>query len=232
MTTFTRRDFMKGAAVHGRRAVPARRCACGCTGDGPGAAAAMGGGGMGVDHHRPARRSLRCDFRRRSPMRRPGTGVYQVSIEARRAAVNVNGIMANLLTYNGQVPGPLIRVRARPALRMKFKNSLPNDGQINVLGDSTRRDQHPYPRVARQSGHQRRTAPTATTCSPWPTPAPATPPTTATASSTSTTSGSTPAGNLNFYHPHIHGSVTDQMWGWHERAADHRGRGQRRSCAV
>ena len=22
-----------------------------------------------------------------------------------------------------------------------------------------------------------------------------------------------PAGNLNFYHPHIHGSVTDQMWG-------------------
>ena len=64
--------------------------------------------------------------------------VFQVSIEARRAAVKVNGTTANLLTYNGMVPGPLIRVRRDQLLRLLSTNGLPADDQVNILGDSTR----------------------------------------------------------------------------------------------
>ncbi len=55
-----------------------------------------------------------------------------------RAPINVNGTTANLLTYNGQFPGPTIRVRHDQLLRMNFRNGLPNDCQVNMLGHSTR----------------------------------------------------------------------------------------------
>jgi FtsP/CotA-like multicopper oxidase with cupredoxin domain len=55
-------------------------------------------------------------------------GAVEVNIEARPALVNINGTMANVLTYNGSWPGPTIRVRRGDILKAHFKNSLPSMG--------------------------------------------------------------------------------------------------------
>ncbi|OGO56225.1 MAG: copper oxidase, partial [Chloroflexi bacterium RBG_16_72_14] len=134
----------------------------------------------------------------------PGTGVVQVSIEARRAPINVNGTTANLVTYNGQLPGPLIRVHNDELLRLNFRNGLPDDGQLNFLGHPMwttnihTHGLHVTPDINMNGTYGDYML------------AMANPGETLTYEYDLTRH---PAGNLNFYHPHIHGSVTDQMWG-------------------
>lgn len=60
-------------------------------------------------------------------------GVVDVSLEAKVSTVNVNGVNANLLTYNGAFPGATIRVAKGDLLRIRFTNSLPATGN-NILG--------------------------------------------------------------------------------------------------
>ncbi len=205
MKPITRRDFIKGAAATGAAlclpgATPAPVRAMGGGGMGGGG---MGGGGMGVTVIDPP-----VGAALRQPVPIAGTiasdGAYEVSVTAQTAAINVNGTIANLVTYNGAFPGPLIRARRGQLLRMRFHNGLPDDGQTNYLGHSTR--------MTNIHTHGLHVTP---------------------GMNMNGTYGDFmlamadpgqdltyeydlrkhPAGNLNFYHPHIHGSVTDQMWG-------------------
>lgn len=134
MKPITRRDFIKGAAAAG-----AALCLPGAA---PGTVRAMGGGGMGgggmgvtvIDQ--PVGAALR------QPVPIAGTiasdGAYEVSVTAQAATIGISGAPANLVTYNGAFPGPLIRARRGQLLRMRFHNGLPDDGQTNYLGHSTR----------------------------------------------------------------------------------------------
>ncbi len=64
----------------------------------------------------------------------PGvSGVVEVNLEAMVAPINVNGRVANLLTYNGHYPAPTIRVCMGDTLRVNLKNSLSMLG-TNILG--------------------------------------------------------------------------------------------------
>lgn len=67
------------------------------------------------------------------PLTRSGN-VVDVNLEARIAQVNINGILANLMTYNGYYPGPTISVKSGDILMVNFINSLPVTAQPNALG--------------------------------------------------------------------------------------------------
>ncbi len=179
----------------------------------------MGGGGMGgggmmgggvVDP--PVGAAYRDPVTLTNASKTPG--VVEVALDARMAPINVNGTTANLMTYNGLFPGGTIRARTSDLLRVKFSNSLPSDGATNFLG-------HPkYMTNLHTHGLH---------VTPGDNPDPVTPP------MMPFTPGShgdnmlvmlEPGestlyeydlskhypGTLNFYHPHIHGSVSDQMW--------------------
>jgi FtsP/CotA-like multicopper oxidase with cupredoxin domain len=124
--------------------------------------------------------------------------LVEVSLEARPAPVNIGGYTATLLTYNGSYPGPTIRVRRGDHLRIKFKNSLYMMGN-NLLGhDRDISNLHTHGLHVSPSGNSDNMM-------------------------VIVNSGDTftydydlskvPAGSLNFYHPHIHGTVAEQFWG-------------------
>ncbi|MHB1344761.1 MAG: multicopper oxidase family protein [Thermoleophilia bacterium] len=130
-------------------------------------------------------------------------GVVEVSLDATIAPANVNGVTAQLMTYNGLFPGGTIRARKGDLLRVRFHNGLPEDGAVNFLG-------HPK-YVTNLHTHGLHVTP---------------------GDNPNGTHGDNMmvsvrpgestvyeydlanhyAGTLNFYHPHIHGSVADQMW--------------------
>lgn len=134
----------------------------------------------------------------------PDPSVVEVLLDAKRASVNVNGTAAQLLTYNGQAPAGTIRVRRDQLLRIRFKNSLPTDGATNILGhpkwvtnlhthglhvnpgDNPNGTHADNMLVMLMPGEQTVYEYDLTKHRP---------------------------GNLNFYHPHIHGSVAEQVWG-------------------
>ena len=59
-------------------------------------------------------------------------GVFESDLNVKIAPININGKTANLLTYNGHFPGPTIRVKKGDLLRVRFKNSLPTTGTLNL----------------------------------------------------------------------------------------------------
>jgi len=61
-------------------------------------------------------------------------GMVEVTLTPRISAVNVNGVMANLMTYNGDHPGGTIRVRQGDMLSIHFRNWLPATTATNMLG--------------------------------------------------------------------------------------------------
>lgn len=134
----------------------------------------------------------------------PDEGVVEVSVRAMRAPADVNGAKANLLTYNGLFPGGTIRARTSDLLRVKFHNDLPDDGSLNFLGHPMyltnlhTHGLHVTPGDNENGTHGDNMLvmlnPGESTVYEY------------------DLSKQYP-GTLNFYHPHIHGSVTDQMWG-------------------
>lgn len=85
----------------------------------------MGGGGTVID---PPVGALLHDL----PELKMVDGAF--NLEARIAAVNINGTTANLMTYNGLFPGPVIRVKKGDSVRINLKNSLPATPEKNLLG--------------------------------------------------------------------------------------------------
>ncbi|MEW6667656.1 MAG: multicopper oxidase family protein [Thermodesulfobacteriota bacterium] len=128
--------------------------------------------------------------------RQPGR--VEVNLEAKVAPVRIGGVEAQLLTYNGSYPGPTIKVRRGDRLQVHFKNSLSMLGN-NLMGhDRDITNLHTHGLHVSPSGNSDNVMIICKT-------------------------GETfvydydlskqSAGTLNLYHPHIHGSVAEQMWG-------------------
>lgn len=124
-------------------------------------------------------------------------GVVEVNLEAKPAPVNVNGVTANLWTYNGAYPAPTIKVKKGDLLRVNYTNSLTDTG-TNMHGH--RRDGtnlHTHGLHVSPSGNSDNAM-------------------------LYFLSGDRftyefdmslhPGGNLNFYHPHAHGNTAEQLW--------------------
>ena len=60
--------------------------------------------------------------------------VATVHLEPMISPVSVNGVVADLMTYNGYYPGPTISVKTGDIVRVNFTNSLPYTNQTNLLG--------------------------------------------------------------------------------------------------
>ena len=209
MVTISRRRFIQGAAATAATlgisgVTPARAWAMG-PGGGGGGMGPGGGGGMGgsptvIDP--PPGAALHQPVIASNESSEPG--VVVVRLEARLARVDVNGSPANLVTYNGAHPGPMIRVRRDQLLRIRFRNGLPDDDAINFLGNSIRMTNlHTHglhvspgdnPNGTHADNMMVMLEPGEETVYEY-------------------DLSRHPGGNLNFYHPHIHGSVADQMWG-------------------
>lgn len=125
-------------------------------------------------------------------------GVVEVDLEARLARINVNGTMANLMTYNGAYPAPTIRVRKGDLLVVNLTNGLPATTATNLLGyrrNVTNLHTHgwhvspeapsDYVMYELEPGHAYRHE---------------------------YDTAMQEAGTLNFYHPHKHGVVAEQYW--------------------
>lgn len=187
----TRREFLIGSAVG----------VAGTVALGGVARAAMMGGGMGgsgTTAINPPPGALLKE----PPLAinlSPVAGTVHVALEAKTASVPINGTTARLLTYNGSFPAPTIRVRRGDRLRIDFKNSLPNTGEINILGHQ-RYDTnlhthglHVSPND-RSDNMMRMFMPGASDYYEY-------------------DLSKQEAGTFNFYHPHLHGTVAEQYWG-------------------
>ncbi len=126
-------------------------------------------------------------------------GIVEVDLEAGITQININGIQANLLTYNGSYPGPTIRVKRGDILNLNFKNSLPNTTEKNILGFTKNVSNihthgwHVSPKEPSDAAHLH-IMPGETY-------------------NYSYDLSKQEAGTLNFYHPHIHGLTAEQVWG-------------------
>ncbi len=201
MKKLTRREFLKTASLGLAGATIGLAAA-------PSLAQMMGGGSGGMVWGR--RRHGRRDKRHRSTaghafadpveMHNFSTipGIVEVDLEAKPSWVNVNGTLANLLTYNGAYPAPTIRVKKGDILKVHFKNSLDMMGK-NILGHERQMTNlHTHGLHVSPSGKSDNAM-------------------------LMLMSGDTfdyeydlskmYPGTLNFYHPHSHGTVAEQYWG-------------------
>ncbi len=200
MKKLSRREFLKRAALGaagGYLALNAPLASAQMMGGGGGG---MGGGGMGGSGTSVIDPPPGAAFADPVEMRNFSTvpGIVEVDLEAKPAWVNVNGTMANLLTYNGSFPAPTIRVRQDDILKVHFKNSLPMMG-TNILGHERE--------MTNLHTHGLHVSPMGN----------------ADNMMVMLKSGDTfdyeydlskqEAGTLNIYHPHIHGTVAEQYWG-------------------
>lgn len=68
------------------------------------------------------------------PMRRPEPGLLEGTLIAQERRVDLGFRRAQLLTYNGSIPGPLIRARVGDTIRLKFVNDLKEDTNLHYHG--------------------------------------------------------------------------------------------------
>src|SRR5512134_300625 len=200
MKKLTRREFLKHLSLGAAGATIGLAAS-------PSLAQMMGGGGMGGGSTSIIDPPVGAAFADPLEIRNFSTvpGLVEVDLEAKPAWVNVNGTMANLLTYNGSYPAPTIRVRKGDTLKVHLKNALPMMGQ-NILGhDRDMTNLHTHGLHVSPSGN-------------------------ADNMMVMLMSGDTftyeydlsrqEASSINFYHPHIHGSVAKQYWEGMARALD------------
>lgn len=125
-------------------------------------------------------------------------GLVEISLEVGWRTVTVEGQQANLLTYNGQFPGPTIRVNRGDLLRVRFRNSMPRTGTFNMLGhERDLTNLHTHGLHVSPSGNSDNVhlqfQPGEIFTYEYDT-------------------SKQEAGTLCFYHPHIHGTVAEQYW--------------------
>ncbi len=68
------------------------------------------------------------------PVHSSADGLLAVDLEASYRRVNLGGFQAYLLSYNGQVPGPLLETRPGDTVRIRFTNNLPQPTNIHYHG--------------------------------------------------------------------------------------------------
>jgi FtsP/CotA-like multicopper oxidase with cupredoxin domain len=199
MKKLTRREFLKrislgaAGATLGLAASPSLAQMMGGGGGG------MGGGGMSggtsvIDPPPGAAFADPVEMRNFSTV----PGIVEVDMEARPAWVNVNGTMANLLTYNDAYPAPTIRVKKGDILKVHFRNSLPMM-DTNILGHKREMTNlHTHGLHVSPSGKSDNSMLMFMSGDAF--------------DYEFDLSNQYP-GTLNFYHPHSHGTVAEQYWG-------------------
>ena len=191
----SRRDFIKftslaAAGVYvGAKSDIAQAMGGGCGGGGCG-----GGGGSVID---PPIGALFKD-----PVEMPLTranGIATGAVTPQITRLPVNGVLTDLMTYNGSFPGPLVRLKRGEKWAMKFTNGLPKDTTKNILGFARG--------VTNIHTHGWHVSPSGMMDDVMRVFAPG-------------QSGDylydtslQPGGTLCWYHPHIHGLVGEQVWG-------------------
>lgn len=202
-----RREFLRVSALAvggGYLGLKAARASAGMMGGGGGGmgGGGTGGGGMGgggsttvID---PPPGAVFRDPPVAENVRAGSSGLVEVNIEAAVTPVNVNGTVANLLTYNGSFPGPTIRARQGDLLRVNLANSLALPG-TNILGHERG--------VTNLHTHGLHVSPEGISDNVMVMIDPGGDFTYEYDLSKQA------AGTLNFYHPHIHGTVAEQYWG-------------------
>ena len=60
--------------------------------------------------------------------------IFEGKLEAKTKQITFGNASASLMTYNGQYPGPLIRLKRGETLKLELVNSLPATSEKNVLG--------------------------------------------------------------------------------------------------
>ena len=68
------------------------------------------------------------------PVHSSADGLLAVDLEASYRRVNLGSFQAYLLSYNGQVPGPLLETRPGDTVRIRFTNNLPQPTNIHYHG--------------------------------------------------------------------------------------------------
>ncbi len=125
-------------------------------------------------------------------------GVVDVSLEAKVSPVRIGYGTANLATYNGCYGGPTIRVKNTDRLLIRFRNSLPRSPALNMLGherDVTNIHTHGLhvSPLGKSDNVHLQFSPGQEFLYEY------------------DLSKQAP-GALCFYHPHIHGTVAEQVW--------------------
>jgi FtsP/CotA-like multicopper oxidase with cupredoxin domain len=131
--------------------------------------------------------------------------MLEVAVEARVAEASGGGEPVMLLTYDGSFIAPTIRAQSGDLLRLQFRNALPATGETNVLGHLAN--------VTNLHVHGMHVTP---------------------GTSVSGRAGDDvfvrvrpgggvldyeydlalqPPGSMGLYHPHVHGTVAEQIWG-------------------
>jgi len=125
-------------------------------------------------------------------------GRVEVNLEAKVAPVSVGGKTANLLTYNGQYPGPTIRARIGDRLKVNMKNSIPTQG-TNALGhDRSITNLHTHGLHVSPMGNSDNAMVIIKPGEKF---------------VYEYDLSKENQGALHIYHPHIHGAVAEQIWG-------------------
>jgi len=176
-----------------------------------------GGGSMSWDHHMPA-----CvPGTTTTPPSNPPPGapfadppaapstrtgsVVDVDVEAKIGTAELGGVSAKVLTYGGQFVAPVIRARRGDQLHLHFTNSLPSVVSTNLLGHARfETNLHVHGLHVTPGSNPDGVAGDDVFRS-----VPA--------------GGGTldyehdlslqPAGSMALYHPHMHGTVAEQIWG-------------------
>lgn len=131
------------------------------------------------------------------PNQSAASGVFEASLEARPASISINGSAVELMTYNGEYPAPTIKVKKGDLLKVHFTNALPYDGDTLLGHRRGVTNLHPHGLHVSPSGASDNVA-------------------------VSLQPGESfdyefdlsqhAGGNLNFYHPHVHGLTAEQLW--------------------
>jgi FtsP/CotA-like multicopper oxidase with cupredoxin domain len=79
-----------------------------------------------------------------SPLSRPAArsrqiyistnGLLELDLVARQGVVSLGDLQAHLMSYNGQVPGPRLEVKAGDRVRIHFENALPQPTNLHYHG--------------------------------------------------------------------------------------------------
>ena len=61
-------------------------------------------------------------------------GLLDLELEASYRRIDLGGKLTNLLSYNGQIPGPRMEVKPGDTIRIRFQNNLPDPTNIHYHG--------------------------------------------------------------------------------------------------
>ncbi len=126
------------------------------------------------------------------------SGIVEYDLDVGMTPININGATANMLTYNGHFPGATMVAARGDVLRVNLRNSLPMSLGNNILG---------HPRyITNLHTHGLHVSPTGLADNVMRMFMPG-----ETGLYEYDLSLVSP-GTLNFYHPHIHGTVGEQVW--------------------